>query len=513
MLFELTLLTNFALIHFMVGLVLYVLLGTVMRYTPVSAEMRSWLWVCIFILCTLTPFTAFTPNSQTVAEPTLAKALVNKDVLIPEPLITNSSTSIQPKLTIQSHWLYDSLSLIYCLLLVWWLGSIWRTLGVLRTLIATSKLKKTAVQATQSKRENVQNPLTFYTSTMTSTPMAIGLFRPIIVVPQSMTQQLNHMQLTPVLLHELAHIQRKDLWVSLFQELLAIIFWWSPVMRLINKKIHLSRELACDYRAAQQLSSHKQYAQSLLDCARLMVVEKRNVMSMGLFSKRKELNMRINEMLKPTYSKRPKASTIVMTCLTLAITSTTIAQTAIPKVAIDSVKQSANHYSTLSEAKTNLLIAAIKAKDTSLIQLMMEQGVDINTPLMSDGTALIIAVKNNDHDLVSTLIDLGADVNQSALGDGNPLIAAAMTNHLSLAEYLLDQGAEINAIVKGDETALINASHRGYYEMVELLLERGADANLGVEAQTLEGIEYRSPLNRAKTSRISRLLSVHGAKI
>jgi ankyrin repeat protein len=199
--------------------------------------------------------------------------------------------------------------------------------------------------------------------------------------------------------------------------------------------------------------------------------------------------------------------------MALVITSTAIAQTIIPKVAVENVKQGANHYSTLPEAKTNLLITAINARDINLIQLMIDQGVDINTPLISDGTALIIAVKNNDHDLVSALIGLGADVNQSALGDGNPLIAAAVTNHLTIAEYLLDKGADIDAIVKGDETALINASHQGHYEMVKLFLDRGADASLGVDAQTLNGLEYRSPLNRSKNNRISQLLIRHGAKI
>jgi hypothetical protein len=377
--------------------------------------------------------------------------------------------------------------------------------------MATFKLRKTAVLVTQS--EQSENQLRFYTSTNASTPMVIGLHQPIIIVPAALAGRLNIDQMTPILLHELAHIQRKDLWVSLFQELLIIIFWWSPIMRLINRKIHLTRELACDYRAAQQLSNNQQYAQSLLDCARLMVAEKRNVMAMGLFSKKKELNMRINEMLKPRYSKRPKNSTISIACMALVITSTAIAQTIIPKVAVENVKQGANHYSTLPEAKTNLLITAINARDINLIQLMIDQGVDINTPLISDGTALIIAVKNNDHDLVSALIGLGADVNQSALGDGNPLIAAAVTNHLTIAEYLLDKGADIDAIVKGDETALINASHQGHYEMVKLFLDRGADASLGVDAQTLNGLEYRSPLNRSKNNRISQLLIRHGAKI
>ncbi|TDF42248.1 peptidase M56, BlaR1 [Alteromonadaceae bacterium M269] len=515
MLFELTLFANFTLLHFLVGVSVYLVLSLIMKCFIVSAEMRSWLWVSAFVLSTLVPFAAFTSNNaqtQTIEKQTFNAVTPSEVAETQENLKALELKASKPELTIHTDSIYGLTSAIYLFLFLWLIGSCWRAFGVIRTLQSTNQLIKDATPASMDKYQRLLKSASVYLSSSASTPMAVGLLKPKIIVPNHLYQQLNQTQLTPILLHEQAHIQRFDLWFSLFQEVLAIIFWWSPVMRKINRQIHLSRELACDFRAAQSLSNNQDYAQSLLDCAKLMVTEKRNVMAMGLLSKKKELTIRINEMLKPTYTQRPKVATIAAACAAFTFTSIALANTVIPKVNIDSIKQSANHYSTLSEAKTNLLISAIEARNTKVIELMVEDGVDVNTPLASDGTALIIAVKNNDRELANALIEMGADVNQSALGDGNPLIAAAMTNNLSLANYLLDLGAEIDAIVPGDETALINASHHGYYDMVELLLERGADANLGVIAPVVDGSEYRSPLNRASNGQIRRLLMSYGAK-
>jgi len=50
-----------------------------------------------------------------------------------------------------------------------------------------------------------------------------------------------------------------------------------------------------------KLSSNKRYAQSLVDCARLILEKKRNVLAVGLFSKKKELttdnNLALAELL------------------------------------------------------------------------------------------------------------------------------------------------------------------------------------------------------------------------
>jgi len=47
-----------------------------------------------------------------------------------------------------------------------------------------------------------------------TSPAVCGLFRPVILVPQNLEQGLGTSQLQAVLLHELAHIRRRDLWVT-----------------------------------------------------------------------------------------------------------------------------------------------------------------------------------------------------------------------------------------------------------------------------------------------------------
>ena len=154
-------------------------------------------------------------------------------------------------------------------------------------------------------------------------------------------QQLSSAQLAPIVLHELAHIQRNDIWFSHFQEFIAVVFWWSPVIRLLNKKIHIDRELACDLRAVKQLNNNKQYAQSLIDCAKLMIIQQRSVLAMGLFSQKKELNNRVTTVLNSKSLKKPSMLAIIAVCLGLSALTIKVSQAFVPKISISDTEQNA----------------------------------------------------------------------------------------------------------------------------------------------------------------------------
>ena len=312
-------------------------------------------------------------------------------------------------------------------------------------------------------------------------------------------------------MHEKAHIQRKDNWFSLVQEFIVIVFWWSPILRFLNKKIHVEREIACDLRAVAQIKNSKQYAQSLVDCAKLMVDGKRNVLAMGLFSKKKELNYRIAAILKSKARNRPGIGVVAVLCLLLGVTTLQAAQVLSPKISITAAASDSRVYSVLSRIKGEQLLRAVKDRDISAINALLNSGIDINMPVIGDGTALMIAVKRGDSAMVQTLINLGADVNQASIYDGNPLIIAAKTNNLELAELLIDEGADVNGVVRRDETPLINASNRGHLQMTEFLVNRGADVNLAVITGIEDGYQLRSPLNRAGNNEVKEYLIANGA--
>ena len=61
-----------------------------------------------------------------------------------------------------------------------------------------------------------------------------------------MVEALTDQELEAVLLHELAHVRRRDNLVSLFQSWLSCVFWFHPVIWLIDHQLLVERERACD---------------------------------------------------------------------------------------------------------------------------------------------------------------------------------------------------------------------------------------------------------------------------
>jgi ankyrin repeat protein len=205
-------------------------------------------------------------------------------------------------------------------------------------------------------------------------------------------------------------------------------------------------------------------------------------------------------LLKPTL-------TLIASAL-LLLAGQSIASTNRPDTIITTITSSDNQ---TRQHEAELLINAATNNRFGVIEQLVNRGININTPVIGDGTVLMVAVKHNNLTMVEDLIDLGADVNQPSQGDGNPLIVASKHGHLNMVKHLLQQHANINTIVPGDETALINASRSGHLAIVQWLVEQGADVNLAVTAKTLFETETRSPLNQAANDSIKQYLRSQGA--
>ena len=512
MMTELTLFTTLALHHLIIGCSLTLCLMVVNYLLKTSAELRSWIWMTAFIAATLIPFSLFVQDTKLPTE--ISNRADNEQTIIElesKLKMVNGKIAEDDDWHVPSEFVFMFQGFLGLSILVWFIGSLWRSVSVFKSFKHTRRIIAASKPLALTMPYCKPSTMIVFTSDQISSPMVTGLISAKILVPENIINSLEQQQLAPILLHEKAHIERKDIWFGFFQELIAIIFWWSPVVRILNRKIHIERELACDLRAAKKLRNGKQYAQSLIDCAKLMLSQHRNLMAMGLFSQKKELSHRINEVLRSSTMKSPSLFFITAICLSLTAVTIKAAQEFAPKISLDEVQSDSRHYSLLSQKEGEKLILAVEDNDLDSIRQMITEGIDIDTPAIGDGTALIIAVKNNSQDMVRALLALGADVNQSSSGDGNPLITAAMTNNLGLAELLIEQGADVNRIVPRDETPLINASRRGYIEMSQLLVSYGADVNLAVKTGWSDNSQIRSPLNMARTQEMTDFLVEHGA--
>jgi len=130
-------------------------------------------------------------------------------------------------------------------------------------------------------------------------PAVCGLFRPIILLPRVLAEQLAAGQLRAVLLHEAFHLRRKDVWVNCAQALLQIVYWWHPLLWLANARIRRLREEAVDDAVMLALRDEADgYAPTLLEVAKLGL--NRPLMSLGLvgiMESRSALRGRIERLL------------------------------------------------------------------------------------------------------------------------------------------------------------------------------------------------------------------------
>ena len=77
-------------------------------------------------------------------------------------------------------------------------------------------------------------------------PMAFGLVRPVVVFPLALLLRLPQDEVDAVLLHELAHLRRRDPWINAAQIAIESLFFFNPAMLWISRQIRADRELCCD---------------------------------------------------------------------------------------------------------------------------------------------------------------------------------------------------------------------------------------------------------------------------
>ena len=110
----------------------------------------------------------------------------------------------------------------------------------------------------------IDHPVVAVESFEVAVPMVVGIIRPLILLPSSALIGLSADQLESVLLHELAHIRRRDLWVNFIQGLVEVMLFFHPAVWWMSSRLRAERELCCDDAVLAQGTSGKVYAHALL---------------------------------------------------------------------------------------------------------------------------------------------------------------------------------------------------------------------------------------------------------
>lgn len=115
------------------------------------------------------------------------------------------------------------------------------------------------------------NGATVLISDQLTAPATLGIRTPIVLLPCSIAEQAHDSDLHALLAHELAHVARHDFLNNLLQELFTIPMSYHPILRRLRSRISDTRELICDQLAAEKTGSTREYAQSLVRIAALLL--------------------------------------------------------------------------------------------------------------------------------------------------------------------------------------------------------------------------------------------------
>ncbi|MCI0387585.1 MAG: M56 family metallopeptidase [Acidobacteria bacterium] len=163
---------------------------------------------------------------------------------------------------------------VYCILTTIWLIGVvmcfarwrWRRRRLAAVVLAGEKVvtgREAVTLEGLKSRLNVRRQIELIVSSQFAEPAVWRALRPVIVLPRGLAERLSDGELESVLTHELFHIKRFDNLLGSLQMFVCCIFWFHPLVWLIDRRLIEERELMCDERVILSGAAPEAYAAGL----------------------------------------------------------------------------------------------------------------------------------------------------------------------------------------------------------------------------------------------------------
>jgi beta-lactamase regulating signal transducer with metallopeptidase domain/HEAT repeat protein len=168
-----------------------------------------------------------------------------------------------------------------------------------------------------SRRLALTPSVTLRRSARVTMPMACGFIRPSVMLPTDADDWSDERR-EVVLLHELAHVKRRDCLTQLMAQAACAIYWFNPLVWLAARRLRIERERACDDQVLDAGAKASDYAGHLLDIARSMGAAPNALMAAVAIARRSQLEGRLLAILDPRLCRRAAGrATVIFTALVL----------------------------------------------------------------------------------------------------------------------------------------------------------------------------------------------------
>ena len=263
------------------GLLLTALAWVALKLAPgLRSSTRFTLWLIIFLAVALLPCFA------------LGRAWLGVD---------SSTVSTLPQSGMALHlnvvWAF-ALEALWGLASLFSLARLFSSALQMRAVLRSSLLVVDLPQEIQSAvARNGKRAVAVRLTDVVDAPSVIGFFRPAVVIPRSVWSELAPTDLKQIILHEMAHLERRDDWTNLLQKLLRALCPLNPALFWVERYLCRERELACDDAVLDAAGNARAYATCLTKLAETKLVRRVASLAPGLWQRHSELAGRVENIL------------------------------------------------------------------------------------------------------------------------------------------------------------------------------------------------------------------------
>jgi beta-lactamase regulating signal transducer with metallopeptidase domain/tetratricopeptide (TPR) repeat protein len=144
-----------------------------------------------------------------------------------------------------------------------------------------------------------------YMSSKVESPITIGLFKPIMILPENLYASLNENEIKSIILHEFSHIFHCDHLLGLLKRIITAANWWNPLVYIISAEHSNAREEVSDNYVLSQLSP-KIYSECLAGLAEKTCLISSLPATVGMADKHISLETRVKNILSTKRKKEMK---------------------------------------------------------------------------------------------------------------------------------------------------------------------------------------------------------------
>ena len=187
------------------------------------------------------------------------------------------------------------------------------------TKIETLHLQKTT--AKWQKEFRIKRDVRLVSSDKFLSPFTIGVFKPVIFLPEILLKKADLQTLETIIAHQMAHIKRLDcLWVKI-QNIIQFVYFFHPLAWYANSQINLARERICDRMVlARGIISPADYGKSMITVLKMNLMGIEGVGFLPSFSNaRKKFQFRLEEIKGAQIMKNQNPVFAILIIISLGI--------------------------------------------------------------------------------------------------------------------------------------------------------------------------------------------------